>query len=64
MSKVLELEEVVLIGRTFEEYCKMFALEELNLAEERILDVASGVSSFGATARKYRYDVVSSDRIY
>lgn len=64
MSKGLELEEIVLIGRTFEEYCKMFALEELNLSEERILDVASGVSSFGATARKYGYYAVSSDRIY
>ncbi|QTL97887.1 hypothetical protein GM661_07785 [Iocasia frigidifontis] len=64
MSRGLELEEVVLIGRTFEEYYKMFALEELNLAKEKILDVASGVSSFGATAREDGYDVISSDRIY
>ncbi|QTL98607.1 hypothetical protein GM661_11855 [Iocasia frigidifontis] len=64
MSRGLELEEIVLIGRTFKEYYKMFALEELNLVEERILDVASGVSSFGAMAREDGYDVISSDRIY
>ncbi|SET30581.1 hypothetical protein SAMN05660297_02005 [Natronincola peptidivorans] len=64
MSRELELEEVVLIGRTFEEYDKMFELAELNLVEERVLDVASGVSSFGAEAREYGYDVISSDRIY
>jgi hypothetical protein len=64
MSQALDLEEVVLIGRTFEEYYKMFGLEDLELSEERILDVASGVASFGAEARELDYEVVSSDRIY
>ncbi len=63
MDKQLNLKNIVLIGRTFEEYHKMFELDNLP-ANEHILDVASGVSSFCAEASAKGYNVTASDRIY
>ncbi len=63
-KKKLDLKDIVLIGRTFDEYYKMFALSDLNPQRERILDVASGVSSFCKEANAKGYDVMASDRIY
>jgi len=63
MDKQLDLKNIVLIGRTFEEYYRMFDL--CNLPDnENILDVASGVSSFCGEARIKGYNVTASDRIY
>ncbi len=63
MDRQLNLKNIVLIGRTFEEYYNMFELD--NLPEgEHILDVASGVSSFCAEASAKGYNVTASDRIY
>lgn len=59
----MNLKDIVLIGRTFEEYHKMFELDNLP-ANERILDVASGVSSFCAEASAKGYNVTASDKIY
>ncbi len=64
MDKQLDLKDVVLIGRTFEEYCKMFDLDSNLLKNEIILDVASGVSSFCAEANREGFNVTASDRIY
>jgi len=63
-EKKLDLKDIVLIGRTFDEYYNMFALGDLNPQRERILDVASGVSSFCKEANSKGYDVIASDRIY
>src|SRR5665811_467378 len=63
MDKQLDLKKIALIGRTFEEYYRMFDLDNLS-ANEQILDVASGVSSFRAEASVKRYNVTASDRIY
>ncbi len=63
MDKQLNLKDIVLIGRTFEEYYKMFDLNS-SLKNEPILDVASGVSSFCAEASAKGYIVTASDRIY
>ncbi|HEY9246796.1 MAG TPA: hypothetical protein VIO11_08125 [Candidatus Methanoperedens sp.] len=63
MDKQLNLENIVLIGRTFEEYYKMFKLDSLPV-NEHILDIASGVSSFCSEACAKGYDVTASDRIY
>ncbi len=59
----MSLKDIVLIGRTFEEYHKMFELDNLP-KNEHILDVASGVSSFCAEASAKGYNVTASDRIY
>ncbi|MCZ7401977.1 MAG: hypothetical protein O8C61_07125 [Candidatus Methanoperedens sp.] len=63
MDKQLDLKNIALIGRTFEEYYRMFDLGNLP-ANENILDVASGVSSFCAEASIKGYNVTASDRIY
>ncbi len=63
MDKQLNLKNIFLIGRTFEEYYKMFDLDNLH-KDELILDVASGVSSFCAEANAKGYNVTASDRIY
>lgn len=62
-TKRFELDDIVLIGRTFAEYHRLFALDNTN-ADEVILDVAAGVSSFCAEANARGYNVTASDRIY
>ena len=64
MSGHLELKDIVLIGRRFMEYCRIFSLNETILAGGKILDAASGVSSFCAEANKLGYKVTASDIIY
>ena len=44
----LQLDRVVLLGRTFEEYRRYFLLEPHEVIGKRVLDVAGGVSSFCA----------------
>jgi len=51
MEKKLDLKDIVLIGRTFNEYYKMFNVISIS-KNEKILDVASGVSSFCEERRK------------
>jgi hypothetical protein len=63
MDKQLNLKNIALIGRTFDEYYKMFDLNS-SLKNELILDVASGVSSFCAEASAKGCNVIASDRIY
>jgi hypothetical protein len=46
----LQLDRIVLLGRTFEEYRRYFLLEPGDLIGKRVLDVAGGVSSFCAEA--------------
>jgi hypothetical protein len=60
----LQLDRVVLLGRTFEEYRHYFLLEPTELVGKRVLDVAGGVSSFCAEANKLGINVTSFDPIY
>jgi hypothetical protein len=60
----LQLDRVVLLGRTFEEYRRYFLLEPDDLIGKRVLDVAGGVSSFCAEANKLGIKVTSFDPIY
>jgi hypothetical protein len=64
MAKGLELDRVVLLGRTFEEYRRFFALDVPSLRGKAVLDVASGVSSFCAEAHDEGLKVRAADRIY
>ncbi len=59
MDKQLNLKNIVLIGRTFDEYYRMFDLCNVSLKSETILDVASGVSSFCAEANAKGYNVTA-----
>src|SRR5688572_20596428 len=60
----LQLDKVVLLGRTFAEYCGYFLLEPEKLKGQRVLDVAGGVSSFCAEANAQDIHVTSVDPIY
>src|SRR6478736_846867 len=60
----LDLNRVVLLGRTLEEYQRFFGLDLQAWREKKILDVAAGVSSFTAESRALGYNVVAFDRIY
>lgn len=60
----LNLDKVALIGRTFEEYEKIFRLSDIKSNNITILDVGSGVSSFCAEASKRGMKVKAMDPIY
>ena len=64
MSNQLKFDDFAMIGRTYEEYCLMFNLDKDTIGNKIILDVASGVSLFCATANRLEYTVTSSDPIY
>ena len=64
MKKSLELNKVVLLGRTFEEYLRYFDLNEKELRGKKVLDIAGGVSSFCAEANAKGFAVKSFDPIY
>jgi hypothetical protein len=60
----LQLDRIVLLGHTFEEYRRYFLLEPGDLIGKRVLDVAGGVSSFCAEANQLGIKVTSFDPIY
>jgi hypothetical protein len=64
MKQGLILDKVVLLGRTFEEYARYFALEPTELRGKSVLDVASGVSSFCAEANAQGIRTTAFDLIY
>jgi hypothetical protein len=57
------LEQVVPWGRSFDEYCRMFALSDDDLTL-RILGCGDGPASFNAEATRRRAQVISCDPIY
>ena len=63
-GKGLQLDHVVLLGRTFEEYRRYFLLEPDGLRGKCVLDVAGGVSSFTAEANDVGIRAISVDPIY
>jgi hypothetical protein len=60
----LQLDRVVLLGRTFEEYRRYFFLQPPQLIGKKILDAAGGVSSFCAEANSLDIKVTAFDPIY
>ena len=64
MKQGLVLDKVVLLGRTFEEYVRCFALDPAALCGKAVLDVASGVSSFCSEAHERGLNVTALDLIY
>lgn len=63
-SKKLDLERIVFIGRTFEEYLDMFSLSINELEGKRILDCPGGACSFTAVGNKLGLDVTACDIAY
>ena len=60
----LILDKVVLLGRTFDEYSRYFALDAAALKGRAVLDVASGVSSFCAESNEQGILTAACDPIY
>jgi hypothetical protein len=60
----LELERIVFIGRTFEEYLQMFDLKVADLVGQRVLDCPAGACSFTAIANPLGGDVIAADIAY
>lgn len=64
VKRGMQLDRVVLLGRTFEEYSRYFLLDPALWRGKRLLDVAGGVSSFTAEANQRGIHSVSCDPIY
>lgn len=63
-NSILDLKHIVFIGRTFDEYMKMFNLSEEDIQNFKILDCPAGACSFNAVASKKGRDIISSDIAY
>ena len=64
-STKLELERIIFIGRTFEEYLDMFSLSVEELKGKRILDCPAGACSFTAVGNnKFGLAVTACDIAY
>lgn len=63
-STKLDLERIVFIGRTFEEYFDMFSLSKEELEGKKILDCPAGACSFTAVGNKSGLDVKACDIAY
>jgi hypothetical protein len=57
------LSQIVPLGRSFDEYCRMFALSDIDL-RRKILGCADGPASFNTEATRRGSDVVSCDPLY
>lgn len=60
----ISLDRVALIGRTYNEYNRMFGISKDFLAGKRVLDAAAGVSNYCAIANVFGLDVTAVDPIY
>jgi hypothetical protein len=60
----LDLSRIVFIGRTFDEYLKMFNLSKEELVGKKILDCPAGACSFTAISNQNGIDVTASDIAY
>lgn len=60
----LDLERIVFIGRTFEEYLDMFSLSAESLKGKKILDCPAGACSFTAVGNYQDLDVKAADIAY
>lgn len=63
-STKLELERIIFIGRTYEEYLSMFSLSLQELKGRKILDCPAGACSFTAWGNQAGFDVTACDIAY
>ncbi|MTV50834.1 SAM-dependent methyltransferase [Heliobacillus mobilis] len=60
----LDISCIVFIGRTFDEYMRMFNLTKEELLGKKILDCPAGACSFTSTANQLGLDVTAADIAY
>jgi hypothetical protein len=63
-STKLDLERIIFIGRTFEEYLGMFSLSVAELKGKKILDCPAGACSFTAVGNNSGLNVTAADIAY
>ncbi|PMC34319.1 SAM-dependent methyltransferase [Bacillus sp. UMB0899] len=63
-STKLDLDRIVFIGRTYDEYLDMLSLSEKELYGKKILDCPAGACSFTAVGNKLGLDVTACDIAY
>lgn len=63
-SRKLEIERVIFIGRTYEEYLSMFDLNLDELEGRKILDCPAGACSFTAIGRNKGLNIEACDIAY
>jgi hypothetical protein len=63
-KKRLDIDNVAFIGRTYDEYARIFGLDDRLLREGRVLDCPAGAASFAAEASLWGIDVVACDILY
>ncbi|MFJ7734905.1 SAM-dependent methyltransferase [Lysinibacillus sp. NPDC097287] len=63
-STKLDLERIVFIGRTFEEYLDLFSLSKEYLEGKKILDCPAGACSFTAIGNTMGIDITACDIAY
>ena len=63
-STKLDLERIIFIGRTFEEYLDMLSLSEAELKGKRILDCPAGACSFTAVGNNSELNITAADIAY
>ncbi|WP_020617931.1 hypothetical protein [Paenibacillus daejeonensis] len=61
LKQGLDLERIIFIGRTYEEYIAMFNLTEADILQNEILDCPAGACSFTAYANQMGGDVTAVD---
>ncbi|MFC4403888.1 SAM-dependent methyltransferase [Gracilibacillus xinjiangensis] len=64
MRNQLDLERIVFIGRTFEEYIDMFGLKQADLYGKKVLDCPAGACSFTAVGNQLGYHITACDIAY
>lgn len=64
MGQKFDLKDIIAIGRTLDEYSRMFDLRFSGLKGAQVLDAGGGVSSFTAEANDMGLSVKSADRVY
>lgn len=60
----LDLDNFIFIGRTYDEYMRMFNLSSIHLAGERILDCPGGACPFTTHAALRGANVIAADILY
>lgn len=63
-STKLDIDRIIFIGRTFDEYVDMFNLQIENLKNKKILDCPAGACSFTALGRNNAFEVQACDIAY
>ena len=60
----IHIDQVALIGHTYNEYKQMFGFTREALKNKKVLDAGGGVSNFTGIANAFGLDVVAVDTIY